>query len=128
MGLPIPKNVRVLGASVDPVSITRLDARTLMLECVSGYSNAISDPLIRVEDEPMPLGHRYKVSGLEIEVVETTAHGEPKKVLARFDNALEHPSLRFVTWDVHGYKDFAIPKVGETVHMDIDGRRVIIGP
>ncbi len=107
----LPRRLRVLGATFAPVVVQRADARTLVLQPVGGYFGDPFTANARGRAHPFSRGDRVEIDGLSIEVL-GVADGLPTVVRARFDVALEDPSLRWVTWQGDRFVPFEPPALG----------------
>ena len=116
---PVPTHMRVLMTGAHAVTLSRLDARTLLVRPVGGMS-----PLALLfwrRDAPPPVGRPIRLTGTSIEVARLTSDGLPAEIVFRFDVDLEAPSLRWLRWQWHEgqgrYVPFSPPGIGETVSV-----------
>lgn len=140
-GLPLPAHLRILAPSHSPVTVTRVDSYTLRIRPESGYLLAptmaihrwqdfwpmahisyaaqVGDVFFRSADEPLAVGQRIAITGMEVEVLEVTPDGRPLEVRVQFDRPLEEASLRWLEWDwrTHTYRPFVPPPVGATLQI-----------
>lgn len=115
-GEPIPKRLRSLAPAsmvLTPSRITRVDARTLIVEPDGGYRWF----LVRDSDHPLPVGTRIMLTGMTAEVLELADEGWPAKVAFHFDVPLEDSSLVWVKYENRAFVLTMPPAVGETVEL-----------
>ncbi len=110
-GIATPKKLRPLGSTDRAVIVSRPDAYTLVLQPVGGYLGDPFSQLVRSTAHPFAPGERVELDGLVLTVV-AVHDGRPFVVQARFDVALEDPSLRWATWQRDRFVDFVPPPVG----------------
>jgi hypothetical protein len=114
----VPRHCRTLSAGIHSVDITRRDDRTLEFNMDDTF---LTHPWCMVFRDPaaspMKVGDTVRLSGFEAKVEAVTHDGRPTRVAFRFDVPLEDPSLRWVVFKDSSYAPFAVPKVGETTHV-----------
>jgi hypothetical protein len=114
---PMPRSLRGLAAGPFPVTVTRLDERTLALHLGGGLFDGLLGRLFRGADRPLPAGHEVEMTGLSARVAALSPDGEPSDVVFRFAVPLEDPSLRWLQWQGPGYVPFTPPAIGQTVTL-----------
>ena len=114
---PLPRHLRGLVAAPVPVTLTRLDERSLRVDLPHGLLRGTLGALFRGPRNPLRAGDRIVLSGMSVEVLEATLDRGPASVVFRFDAALEDPSLRWVRWEDDGFVRFVPPAVGRTVRL-----------
>jgi len=110
----LPRSLRLLGATFEPVIVQRPDPHTLVLQPVGGY---LGDPFTanaRGPSHPFAAGDRLALAGWSVEIA-GVAHGRPTVVRVRFDVPLEDPSLRWVVWQGDRFVPFTPPAVGRSL-------------
>lgn len=110
----LPRSLRVLGSTFEPVIVQRPDAHTLVLQPVGGY---LGDPFTanaRGRAHPFVAGDRVALRGWSVEI-EGVAHELPTVVRVRFDVPLEDPSLRWVVWQGDRFVPFVSPPPGRAL-------------
>jgi hypothetical protein len=133
-GVPAVARAHVLASGLGPLSVTRLDARTLELSPAGGYLAeagslgrdgrppqpldphhmlGIFDRIYRAE--PFAVGARVALGGFEAEVVEVTADGRPARVRFTFDRPLEDAGHAWRRWQAGEFAPFELPVPGQTV-------------
>ena len=70
------------------------------------------DRLVRNERHPMTIGETVELTGMRVEVLDTTADGRPAAARFVFDVPLEDPSLRWLSWREGQFEPFTLPPVG----------------
>jgi hypothetical protein len=59
---------------------------------------------------PFRVGDHVALAGLAIDVTAITSDGRPRDLTARFDRALDDPSLVWLRWQGHTYVPLAAPR------------------
>jgi hypothetical protein len=140
-GQPMPAHTRILAPGYYSVELTRIDERTVSVRPEYGYlvqPGAIvwgdrdpfplahpaygyqhGDGFFRSDAFPMALGERVELTGMSAEVAAVADDGRPAEARVVFDVPLEDSSLVWLQWDweQNAYKAFALPAVGETIHI-----------
>jgi len=134
---PLPQRRLHLTTACSAASITRTDARTLVVRVPGGYLPAqgrwpdrpqppvlspiytvrLFDRLVRDEQNPLRLGQVIELTTATIEITELTPDGRPAEVRFRFAVPLENPSLRWFQVTHRGYVPLCPPALGETVEV-----------
>jgi hypothetical protein len=117
-GRPVPRHTRVLAPGVPPVTLRRLDDRTLSVRPEATFICWRFDHLFRSERNPMHVGQRVELTGLSIEVTKVTPDGRAAEAVFRFAVPLEDPSLRWLQWKDGEFIPFTPPTVGQTVEFE----------
>jgi hypothetical protein len=132
---PVPRRALVLGASICPVEVQRVDERTLavrpdlgflpkrgspcptarLIHFNAAYSLQMFDSIFRDDSMRMHQGDRFTLSDVVIEVTRVSDEGNPLEVVFHFAHPLEDSSYRWLQWTQTGFGKFVIPAVGETV-------------
>ena len=114
--MPSPRCLRLLGSSLfQPVRITRPDINTLIVRPHYGYYAWVLDALFRHPKHTFHSGDRVELSGMTIDIRETTSDGRPLAAAFIFPVALEDPSLRWMQYGADGFVPFTPPVIGQTV-------------
>jgi hypothetical protein len=109
---------RWLATGTTAVTLTREDARTLLVVPDRGFYPFVSEHMLRSPRRPMAVGEHVTLTGLDIEVLSLTSDGRPAAARMRFATPLEDPSLYWAAWGGHGhYVPFTPPAVGATVTL-----------
>jgi hypothetical protein len=116
-GLHRPSFTYVLGASDEPVIVSRIDERTLELHSGAGYLQEPFSAFYRGPDAPLRLNEEIETLAFLARPVELDGHGRPRRVHFRFERAPGHASMRIVTWDGSDYVLFTLPEPGESVRV-----------
>jgi len=128
---PVPRHCWALNVGLKPVTVRRVDARTLSLKPDGGFVQAPWGRMFRGPAHRFEVGYRVNLTGLTIEVASITPQGMPDEVIFRFDRNLEDESLSFIAWEgqwrqlvtIEGhYEPFTLPEVGQWVRVSaLDG-------
>ncbi|HEX9101592.1 MAG TPA: hypothetical protein VF997_05275 [Polyangia bacterium] len=113
-GRPLPPT-RWLATGTTDVAVTRLDERTLRVRPDGGFIPFVSERMLRRPDRAFVRGQRIPLDGVEIEIAEVTADGRPAEIVARFERALEDPTLHWAAWHKGGFQAWTPPPVGARV-------------
>jgi hypothetical protein len=106
--------VRVLAGTGGRVDVTRVDARTLLVDVAP---DARPDPVGALfRDRPLAVGEAHAVPGMRAEVLRLKSDLSPASVRFTFDRDLDDPSFRWVGWS-GAFADVALPRVGERVSI-----------
>jgi hypothetical protein len=116
---PVPARLRVLTVGLSPVTLSRVDARTVLIR-----SDGVPGPLDllfwRHDGTPGQLPP-IRLTGATIEVTRWATDGSPAEVACHFDVDLEAPDLRWFQWQWHEGRGrlvaFSPPPIGETVRL-----------
>ncbi|HEX2952714.1 MAG TPA: hypothetical protein VHR47_01870, partial [Bacillota bacterium] len=113
---PLPRHLRVLASSrLRPVTVSRLDDRTLIIRPEKGFIAGDMDRLFRAEDHLLSLGEQVKLTGVFITINELNADHRPATAVFRFSVPLEDSSLRWLQWKDGKFIPFVPPRIGERV-------------
>lgn len=116
--IPLPKTTRILASGLSSnLTITRVDDATLEITAQGGFITQSFDRLYRGSSHPMRVGQRVELSDMTVQVLTLTKDQRPLKVRFTFSHHLEDPSLCFYQWKEKGFLPFAVPVVGESVHL-----------
>ncbi len=113
-GMPSPRAVRTLAPGMSPVTVKRIDERTLEITPDAGYIG-ILDALFRNEYHPLHLGEHVHIARMRATVLALTDDGRPQTVAFQFERPLEDASLRWLCFQEGKYIDWTPPRVGEQV-------------
>ena len=111
-GRAFPDELRYLYAGLGPLTVTRVDARTIELRPEQGWLYAPLDRLFRGEQDPFVAGQRVVDGTMSVEVVEVSADGRPRVARMRFDRPLEDAGFAWSSWESGGPAPFVLPEVG----------------
>jgi hypothetical protein len=114
-GKPLPRRMIGLLAGEVGAQLSRTDPRTLRVEPRGGLFDGYLGRLFRDHRHPFEAGDAVALERMRVEVLAADQAGQPTELLFRFAVPLEDPSLRWITWEGHGYAPFALPAVGETI-------------
>jgi len=105
---PHPDHLYWLATATTPVTLERVDARTLRVTPEGGYLRYEVDRMMR--SRPFAKGDRIPLTGLTIEIESITADGRPASVLAHFDQPVE--SFTWLRWQGKTYVPYQPPAIG----------------
>jgi len=114
-GGTVPAHADWLAHLQDDLSITRTDDRTLSMRSTGGFLSGVTQQLLRSPSLPFERGQSFRRQGWTVTVEEVTPAGMPARVVVRFDEPLEDPSLRWLVYVDQQLESFVLPAVGETV-------------
>jgi hypothetical protein len=138
-GRPLPDRALLLAPTVHELEVYRVDAHTLAVRPRGGlllppgrapdgdgaaqpvldvrYAFQQLDQVFRGPGLSFARGEVISLTGVTIEIAEVGAHGLATEIRFRFDEPLESPWIRWVTWTDGGYVPFALPAIGATVTL-----------
>ncbi|MCC6398429.1 MAG: hypothetical protein IT282_15550, partial [Bacteroidetes bacterium] len=116
-GLPAPQRQRVLAPGDATLSISREDARTLIIRPEAGFLHGPFDNVFRSPTSPLRQGDRIALTRMEVEIREVDTDGTPEVAAYRFGVPLEDASLRWLRWKDGAWVTFVPPSVGETITL-----------
>jgi hypothetical protein len=112
-GQVLPRRLRCLATGVTPMTVRREDPRTIVIRPRAGFMPMVLSRLVRNERHPMSVGEVVELTGMRVEVIETTSDGQPAAARFVFDVPLEDGSLRWLRWREGQFEEFHPPPVGE---------------
>jgi len=112
-----PKYLRWLATGASPLTVQRMDERTLRVEPAEGFLSLASERMQRDPKNIMNVGYTVTYPDLKIEVSRLTDDGRPAEILATFVFPLENQRLEFLRWSPNGFVPFALPRIGQTVEL-----------
>lgn len=114
---PLARKWRALSFGPQPVTVSRVDARTLSLEYEGGILGTPFMELYRDRRLKMAPGDTVSLEGLDIEVTSVTADGRADRAEFKFDKPLEDPSFVFYYWTDNEFRHFKPPPLGGVTHL-----------
>jgi hypothetical protein len=102
------------------MEIERLDQHTLRVALDDGLFPTPFSRYYRSPDLRFQVGDRVEIGGLAVEIARLDERGDPIEILYRFDQVLEHASLRWLLWDGKRYAAWTPPRVGDSVVLDAE--------
>ncbi len=114
-GLPVHMWTRSLADCNQPISVTRVDEKTLVLQPKNGFIFSMPDKMVRGSSHPMKVSEKVVLYGMTAEVLSITEDNRPEKVKFTFDVPLEDKQLKFVEWRYDMFVEFQLPAIGTTV-------------
>jgi len=109
---PAPRRSLHLVSSVDSVTVTRLDDRTLRLRAERFLQHS-GQQMLRGPTRPFAVGDETVLSELTVVVAEVTDDGWPLEIEARFPASLEDPRWLWMTEEPGQLVPWVPPAVGE---------------
>jgi len=111
--LPSPPFLYVLGASEDPVKLTRPRHDALVLEPTGGYLREATSQFLRHPKERFAPGQTIAVGDWRIVVERVTRDGRPARVRMEVPK-IDDPALGWITWreSSRRFERVALPPVG----------------
>jgi hypothetical protein len=109
---PAPTRWRALAYGPEPVTVSRPDARTLILHYEGGAMRTPAMQLYRGPDAPISKGQRVVLEGSAIEVLDVTSDGRPLRARFEFAESVDSARYRFYYWADNHILPFAMPPVG----------------
>lgn len=113
-GQPCPAHLYGLATSTTPVTLERVDDRTLRVTPEQGFLRYEVNQMMRSPRvHPFAAGDRIPLTGLEIEIESITPDGRPASALAHFTTSIDDPARIWLRWQGHGYVPYTPPAIGE---------------
>ncbi len=134
---PSPRRTRILAPGFSPVTVTRTAENELLVTVRTGNLLSIDrsrrdlkpnfayfyhhfNSLFRPEGLSFELGHTTELGDMSVEIIEIDSHGQPTRVLFRFADSLDSPTLCWQQWHwkqggFGSYSGFEVPAIGEDV-------------
>lgn len=148
---PVPREIRMLAPGIYPLTLTRIDERTVTLRAEGGgmlqppgtwdvpgqpqdpffnvnYLGLVMDRVFRSEDRPFTAGETSQTRGMTARIEEVAPGGGVKEVRFTFDVPLEDESLRWLRWVDRAYVEFEPPAVGESLNMPANDMANLMRP
>ncbi len=114
-GSSVPTHVRILGSSLVPLNLERTDENTLVVMPQQKFiRNALAD---MYRNTNLPSGWQRSLSGVDIEVSDVSAEGDPNRIVFTFDHHLESDDLAWVEWKDGKFVPFTPPRPGTTLKI-----------
>lgn len=114
-GAPLPGKTRLLALSNAPVTVRRVDARTLRIHSAAGWFDSAMHQLSRGPSRPFHAGDSVRLSDVTVLVAETTRDGRPATVEFRWATPLESPERLWMRGDELRLVSWVPPAVGDEV-------------
>jgi hypothetical protein len=113
-GYPAPARTWSLARDL-PLTITRINERTIDIECEQGLLPVILNHVLRGPSHPMYVGQRITLSDMSVEVLALADDWQPARARFTFAVSLNDPSLLLLCWkDGKGFVSYSPPAVGES--------------
>lgn len=114
---PLPRNTMVLAPAYSRLTVTRPDARSLVVRPQKSFFGGLFSRLTYNREHPPAPGETIRLPAATATVRELSASGEPAEVIFQFPVALEDPSLHWLCWQAGKLTEFRPPAVGQTVEL-----------
>jgi hypothetical protein len=111
----LPGPLRILGTTLGPTELRRVDPYTLEIRATAGLTGDVTTRLYR--DTPMRAGETVTLSDMRATVLEIGEDGAPRAVTFRFATPLEGPSRAWVAWEGWRFVPFTPPAEGGVVTL-----------
>lgn len=113
-GDTVPRAMLGLATGTRPSSIRRVSADAVEVTAPGGFFQWATDYLVRDPEVPLPVGTRFRLSDVTIEVLRATPAGIPDVARFTFDGGVDAARYRWVRWEGGRYVPFTPPPVGTT--------------
>jgi hypothetical protein len=111
-----PRAVLGMAPGFLAMDVQRKDASTLTVRTDGPLDYLLVNSL--THEVKLTMGKVIQLSDVRIEITHVLPDGNADGADFRFAKPLEDPSLRFVRWEKTKLVPFALPPLGETVHID----------
>jgi hypothetical protein len=115
--IPRPHAIHTLGTSTTPLTLERLDARSLRVTPRGGFLQNPSSRLSRSERRPFHVGQDITQRDMRVRVREITPEGRPLSIDLTFERPLEDAQYLWRQWLGSGAVPFTPPALGQTVTL-----------
>ena len=113
---PSPIRLRFLASGLVPVTYSRVDSHTLIVQPEGGYLSGF-EAVFRDSAHPLAAGEIIALSDVQIEILSLMPDQRPVAVAFHFNLPLEDPSYRWFQWSRGRYIAFTLPTIGEKVNL-----------
>jgi hypothetical protein len=114
-GQPRPKHQLWLATGVSELTLTSVDAHTILLRPSDGFLSSSSQLMLRDRRRPPPLGEKIELEIAEIRVTRLTTDGRPLEVQVEFREPIRSDRLVWMRWGAQGYVPFTLPADGSSM-------------
>lgn len=118
-GLSAPERTILAGIGLRPVTVTRRDDQTLLLQQEGGYMSQRFDWLARHPSHRFTLGETHKLPGATLTVETLTADARPDRLALRLDLPIDDPRHHFVWAGLKGFVAVAPPTAGHPLRIEV---------
>ena len=108
-----PVHAWSLASGMLPLTLTRIDDRSIEIVCERGFLQLTPDRILRGPANPMHVGQTLTLPGLSIEIIDIVDGWQPSRVRFRFGVPLDDPSLLLLRWN-HGFTPYIPPAIGDS--------------
>jgi hypothetical protein len=114
-GRPLPRSAAVLAPSSTPLTVGRVDERTLVISGDDGFfADEVSRLLYSMKHPPVA-GETIELAAVRVTVTSSMPDGRPRAVRYDFHVPLEDASLHWLTWRNGSFEPWTPPAVGRKV-------------
>lgn len=114
-GATVPRGFLGLVNGVRRSELTRVGDAVVEVRAPGGFMQWATDYLVRDPSTPIPVGTRFQLSDVTVEVTHATEGGVPDVARFTFEGGADDARYRWVQWAGGKYVPFSLPAVGETV-------------
>lgn len=115
--IPRPQTIHTLATSTTPLTLERLDARSLRVSPRGGFLLNPSSRLSRSERRPFHVGQEIVQRDMHVRVREVTLEGRPLSIDLTFERPLEDSQYLWRQWLGSGAVPFTPPAPGQSVTL-----------
>lgn len=115
IGEPVPSAMLVIAPPATPISLTRVDNHSIVVNAPTGMFRHAIERLCRTE--PFHRGETVQTRVANVVVNEVNPDGLPTRVTLRFELPLDSPRLRWLAPHDGVYSAWIPPQMGETLHV-----------
>jgi hypothetical protein len=112
-----PDHLYWLATASSPISLTRIDNRTLRVTPEQGFIFSPPERHYRADYRSLAVGRTVSLSGLQITVRTLTADGRPATAEFQFGSPLESDHYQFLRWNNGMFRPFPLPAIGQTTRF-----------
>jgi hypothetical protein len=117
-GVPGPSLMHVLGTSLTPVRLTRLERNVIELAPAGGYLLEPTSKLVRSPLEVFRVGDMIPLIGPRVSITAVTPDGRPARIRADLLDA-EAPWILWLMWNDRSkrYERIVLPEIGQSMEL-----------
>ena len=116
-GKDLPGRLYALASGTLPLTITRVDARSIDVSCEEGLIETTFDRIFRGSSRPMRVGDRVCLTGMTVEVMALAGGWQPSRARFTFPVPLEDPSLLILYWKHGAFRLYPLPATGQSASI-----------
>jgi len=120
---------RWLYSGFTPLTLHRIDARTLDVEAHTGFVREPTERLFRGDQHRFQIGQRVELPGFSAQIMALTKDQRPERVRFEFEHSLEDPSYLWLEWRDDDFAPFEAPAIGSYRELPAaDFAETMLGP